>query len=201
MSIQLPKGMEIVPLERLTPYEKNARIHSEDQISQIMRSIQEFGFNAPILIDGSNGIIAGHGRLTAAKRLGMTEVPVVQLEHLSPSQKRAYILADNQIAANATWDAELLASEVGDLGDMDLDVLGFSDEELSEILGHEIDGEPESGTAAPSAAGSEPKEDPEPRSAGAPPDPEPDSDPEVPEDDHPEDRPAHQCPKCGHEFD
>ena len=100
-----------------------------------MASIQEFGFTNPLLVDGDDGIIAGHGRLMAARSLGLAEVPVVVLDHLSPEQRRAYVLADNQLALNAGWDMEVLALEIGELGELgfDLSLLGFSDEQLAEL--------------------------------------------------------------------
>ena len=97
------------PLDRLAPYERNARTHSAEQVAQIAASIQEFGFTNPILVDGADGILAGHGRLAAAKDMGLAEVPVIVLDHLSPEQRRAYILADNKLALNAGWDIDLLA--------------------------------------------------------------------------------------------
>ena len=92
----------------LIPYVNNARTHSDEQVAQIAASIKEFGFNAPILLDGDNGIIAGHGRLMAAKKLGLEQVPCIELKHLSEAQKKAYILADNKLALNAGWDSQLL---------------------------------------------------------------------------------------------
>lgn len=116
----------------LIPYINNARTHGEVQIAQIAASIKEFGFVNPILTDGAKGVIAGHGRLLAAKKLGMEFVPVIELSHLSKAQKKAYILADNRIALNSGWDADLLAVEIEALKEVDFDVelLGFSKEEL-----------------------------------------------------------------------
>lgn len=121
----------------LIPYARNARTHSDAQVAQIAASIVEFGWTNPILVDGTNGVIAGHGRLLAARQLGLDTVPVIELAHLSPAQKRAYILADNRLAENAGWDEELLALELAELRDaeFDLDLLGFSDEEIDELLG------------------------------------------------------------------
>ena len=129
------KRIEMWPLDRLVPYERNARTHSDEQVAQIVASIQEFGFTNPLLVDGDDGIIAGHGRLMAARSLGLAEVPVVVLDHLSPEQRRAYVLADNQLALNAGWDMEVLALEIGELGELgfDLSLLGFSDEQLAEL--------------------------------------------------------------------
>ena len=124
------------PLDWLIPYERNARTHSAEQLAQIAASIQEFGFTNPILVDGNDGVIAGHGRLKAARDLGLTEVPVVVLDHLSSEQKRAYVIADNKLALNAGWDFSLLQQEVMSLSlaDFDLDLLGFDEKELSSIL-------------------------------------------------------------------
>ncbi len=132
----LPKKLELVPIEVLVPYQKNSRTHSDEQVKQIAASIKEFGFTQPILIDGARGIIAGHGRLMAAKLLGLTEVPVVMLDHLSDAQKRAYIIADNKLALNAGWDEQILAAEMADLKDLefDLSLVGFSDEELDDLF-------------------------------------------------------------------
>jgi len=130
------KRIEMWPLDRLRPYERNARTHSPEQVAQIVASIQEFGFTNPLLVDGSDGILAGHGRLAAAKDMGLAEVPVIVLDHLSPEQRRAYILADNQLALNAGWDAELLSLELSELGELgfDLSLLGFDDEQLAELV-------------------------------------------------------------------
>ncbi len=127
--------LELWPLERLQPYERNARTHSDRQIAQIQASIQEFGFTAPILVDGQDGILAGHGRLEAARRLGLAQVPVVVLDHLTPEQRRAYVLADNRLAENAGWDLDLLQAELEALRveDFDLEALGWSDDELQRL--------------------------------------------------------------------
>ena len=109
----LAERIELWPVDRLRPYERNPRTHSEDQVAQLAASMVEFGFTNPILVDETNGILAGHGRLMAARQLGLAEVPVVRLEHLSEAQKRAYVIADNQLAATAGWDETLLAEEVG----------------------------------------------------------------------------------------
>jgi ParB-like chromosome segregation protein Spo0J len=130
------KRIEMWPLDRLRPYEKNARTHSAEQIAQIATSIQEFGFTNPILVDGADGILAGHGRLAAAKDMGLAEVPVIVLDHLSAAQRRAYILADNQLALNAGWDMELLRTEVAalNLADFDLSLLGFDEDRIAGLL-------------------------------------------------------------------
>ena len=128
--------IEQLSVKKLLPYARNSRTHSDEQVGQIASSIKEFGFTNPILIDAENQIIAGHGRLMAANRLQMKEVPCIRLSHLSESQKRAYIIADNKLALNAGWDDELLALEIKDLQELDFDVslLGFSDDELSKIF-------------------------------------------------------------------
>src|SRR5690606_35026758 len=102
-----PLHIQYQPTESLIPYARNARTHSDAQVAQIAASIREFGFNNPVLVDGENGIIAGHGRLLAARKLGLDSVPVIELAHLSETQKRAFILADNKLALNAGWDDEL----------------------------------------------------------------------------------------------
>lgn len=126
----------MMPLDQLAPYARNARTHPEWQIAQIAASIVEFGFTNPLLIGDDGVIIAGHGRLQAAQRLGLPEVPVIVLAHLSPAQRRALVIADNKIAENAGWDEELLKSELASLRleAFDLELLGFSDEELDELL-------------------------------------------------------------------
>ena len=123
-------------VDELIPYVNNARTHSDEQITQIASSIKEFGFNNPILTDGENGVIAGHGRLLAAKKLGMREVPTIELSGMSDAQKRAYILADNKLALDAGWDEELLKIELEDLKleGVDLDGIGFSEDELDNLL-------------------------------------------------------------------
>ena len=128
--------IEMWPLERLTPYARNARTHSDAQIAQIAASIVEFGFTNPILVGGDGTIIAGHGRLMAAQRLELAEVPVVVLGHLSDAQRRALVIADNKIAENAGWDEELLKSELAalKLEAFDLEVIGFTGEELAALL-------------------------------------------------------------------
>jgi DNA modification methylase len=153
------KRIEMWPLGRLVPYERNARTHSDEQVAQIVASIQEFGFTNPLLVDGDDGIIAGHGRLMAARSLGLAEVPVIVLDHLSPEQRRAYVLADNQLALNAGWDMEVLALEIGELGELgfDLSLLGFSDEQLAE-LSPEVEELPPGGTGDPDEVPEPPSE-------------------------------------------
>jgi DNA modification methylase len=136
LTIAMAKRIELWPLERLKPYDRNARTHSAEQVAQIAASIVEFGFTNPILVDSHDGIIAGHGRLMAATELGLKTVPVVVLDHLSERQRKAYILADNQLALNAGWDTDLLRAELQDLAEQefDLSLIGFSDEELADLL-------------------------------------------------------------------
>jgi len=128
--------VEKVSIEKLIPYARNARTHDEAQVSQIAASIKEFGFNNPILISDDYSIIAGHGRLAAARKLGLAEVPVIRLSHLSDTQRKAYVLADNRLALNAGWDNDLLKLELIELKaeDIDLEMLGFSAEELDGLL-------------------------------------------------------------------
>ncbi|MFT6220493.1 MAG: DNA modification methylase [Rickettsiales bacterium] len=140
----LPKmadHIEMKSVEELIPYSKNARTHSENQVAQIANSIIEFGFTNPVLIDGDKGIIAGHGRLMAAKKLNIPQVPVVILDHLSDVQKRAYVIADNKLAENAGWDEEILANELHDLKEenFDLDLIGFEDQELEKLFSNLYD--------------------------------------------------------------
>jgi DNA modification methylase len=136
MTTAMAKHIEFWPLGRLVPYARNARTHSDAQVAQIAASIAEFGFNNPVLVDTNAGIIAGHGRVLAARKLGLDEVPVVVLDHLSETQKRAYILADNRIGENAGWDDEILRGELTDLkgADLDLALLGFTEGEVAALL-------------------------------------------------------------------
>ena len=135
----LAKRIEHWPLDKLIPYARNARTHSEEQIAQIAASIKEFGFTNPLLVDTASGIIAGHGRLLAARKLGMSEVPVIVLDHLTETQRRAYMLVDNRLALSADWDDEMLKVELEALQevDFDLDLLGFETEELDGFLNEE----------------------------------------------------------------
>ena len=122
-------------VETLIPYAKNARTHSDEQVAQIAGSIKEFGFNNPVLVDKDNSIIAGHGRLMAARKLGMDKVPVVQLGHMTEAQRKAYVLADNRIALNSGWDTSMLSLELLELKDeIDLSLLGFDADELDALL-------------------------------------------------------------------
>ncbi|WP_144728501.1 site-specific DNA-methyltransferase [Extensimonas perlucida] len=139
MQAWLADKLEHWPIERLLPYIRNARTHSEAQIAQIAASIAEFGFTAPILAGSDGVIVAGHGRLAAARKLGLASVPVVVLEHLTPTQRRALVIADNKIAENAGWDEELLRLELAELqeADFDLALTGFDAAELLEIMAGE----------------------------------------------------------------
>jgi len=130
LEVQYRKAVDLIP------YINNSRTHSADQISQVAASIKEFGFTNPILLDEQGGIIAGHGRLSAANKLGMDEVPTITLSGLSEAQKKAYIIADNKLALNAGWDDELLALELQELQelDFDIDLIGFDVDELALLL-------------------------------------------------------------------
>ena len=125
-----------IPSEKLIPYARNSRTHSPEQVAQIAASIKEFGFTNPILIDEENGIIAGHGRLLAAQKLGIEEVPVIVMAGLTDAQKKAYVIADNKLALNAGWDDEMLRIEFQELQEMgfDLEMTGFSLDEMANIF-------------------------------------------------------------------
>lgn len=127
-------------INKLIPYARNARTHSDEQISQLAASIKEWGWTTPVLVDEQGGIIAGHGRTLAAQRLKMTEVPVMVAKGWSEAKKRAYVLADNKLAMNAGWDNEMLALELGEIGDLgfDLDLIGFTAEEIAALMLVEI---------------------------------------------------------------
>lgn len=129
-------NVQQIELEQLVPYARNARTHSDSQVAQIAGSIAEFGFVNPVLVGGDNIIIAGHGRVMAAKKLGLETVPTIKLDHLTENQRRALVIADNKIAENAGWDEELLRLELQNLADedFDLDLLGFDDVELDDLL-------------------------------------------------------------------
>ena len=124
----------------LIPYARNSRTHSDEQVGKIAASIKEFGFLNPVIIDGENGIIAGHGRILAAQKLGLVTVPVIEASHLTDAQRRAYIIADNRLALDAGWDEEMLAVEFADLDamDFDLSLTGFTLDEIAEITADEI---------------------------------------------------------------
>jgi DNA modification methylase len=139
LALMNPIKLEYRAVDALIPYARNAKQHSEAQVAQIAASIREFGWGAPILIDGQNNVIAGHGRLLAARKLGLVEVPVVPMEHLTDTQRRALILADNKIGENASWEDELLGIELSELKDagFDLDLTGFSTEEWEALIAGE----------------------------------------------------------------
>ena len=135
-------GIRNIEVQALIPYANNARTHSDGQVAQIAASIREFGWTNPILVDGNSGVIAGHGRLLAARKLGMDEVPCIELKGLSEAQKRAYVLADNRLAENAGWDPELLKLELGELAalDFDLGIIGWDGDELAGLLEQQTEG-------------------------------------------------------------
>jgi ParB family chromosome partitioning protein len=132
--------IEQLPTDTLIPYARNTRTHSEAQVAQIAGSIREFGFTNPVLIDGENGIIAGHGRVLAAQKLALGKVPCIRLSYLTDTQRRAYIIADNKLALNAGWDEELLGLELADLREdgFDLELTGFDGDELGQFDAQEV---------------------------------------------------------------
>lgn len=134
------RKLEWRSISSLIPYARNSRTHSDEQIAQIAASIKEFGWTNPILVDGDNGIIAGHGRLSAARKLGHEEVPVIELKDLTETQRKAYIIADNRLALNAGWDNEMLTIELNDLlaDGFALDILGFDPKEIDALLKPEM---------------------------------------------------------------
>jgi ParB-like chromosome segregation protein Spo0J len=136
IALPMARHIEHWPLDRLIPYIRNPRTHSEAQVAEIAASIVEFGFLNPILVDTSAGIIAGHGRLRAARKLQLSEVPVIVLDHLTESQKRAYMIADNRLAENAGWDDELLRLELAALDQekFDIHLTGFEEQDLARLL-------------------------------------------------------------------
>lgn len=142
-------AVEMIGIDRLVPYARNSRTHSDEQVAQIAASIREFGFTNPVLIDGDGGIIAGHGRVLGARKLGLAEVPCIRLAHLTEAQRRAYVIADNKLALNAGWDDEMLALELRDLQSMDFDLslTGFEDDDIAALLAG-LDATPEGETDA-----------------------------------------------------
>lgn len=132
-----PNQIKVMPVASLKPYANNARTHSEEQVEQLAKSIEKFGFNNPILVQEDLTVIAGHGRLAAAQKLGMTDVPVIVLKHLTPTQVRAYVLADNKLALNAGWDNEMLRAEllaIQEAGEIDLSLIGFDEKDLGFLV-------------------------------------------------------------------
>ena len=129
-------NLESISIDALIPYARNSRTHSDAQVAQIAASIKEFGFTNPVLIDEDGGIIAGHGRTLAARKLGLSEVPCLRLSYLSEAQKKAYVIADNKLALNAGWDDEMLKVELSELKDLDFDLslIGFDVDELANLL-------------------------------------------------------------------
>lgn len=125
-----------IPIDDLIPYPRNSRTHSPDQVTKIVASIKEFGFLSPIIVDGENGIVAGHGRVMAAKKLGLKKLPCIEASHLTEAQKRAYIIADNRLALDAGWDNEMLRIELQELDTdgFDLTITGFDFGELTTLF-------------------------------------------------------------------
>ena len=139
MNTRTTSELQLVPVSRLVPYVNNARTHSPEQIAKLRSSLREFGFINPVIIDRDYGVIAGHGRILAAKEEGITEVPCVFADHLTEAQKKAYIIADNRMAMDAGWDEELLRVEIEALQAADFDPLltGFDEKELADLFGEE----------------------------------------------------------------
>ena len=142
--IKIRMSLEILyfPVANLIPYARNARTHSDAQVAQVAASIREFGWTNPVLIDPEGGIIAGHGRVLAARKLGMADVPCITLGHLTETQRRAYVITDNKLALNSGWDEEMLRLELTDLQAMgaDLGLIGFRDDELDKLFADEAAG-------------------------------------------------------------
>lgn len=132
--------IEQVAIDTLIPYARNSRTHSDEQVAQVAASIREFGFTNPVLIDSDGGIIAGHGRVLAARKLQLKEVPCIRLSHLTETQKKAYIIADNSLALNSGWNDELLGLELNSLHDegFDMGLVGFNAAELSKLMGFDM---------------------------------------------------------------
>ena len=137
MDSKTPKVIEQIDIKKLIPYARNSRTHSDIQVSQIAASIKEFGFTNHVLITDECDIIAGHGRVLAAKKLGMDTIPCIKLDYLTDTQRRAYIIADNQMSINSGWDFDMLAVEIDELNDAKFDVslLSFTNEQLAELIG------------------------------------------------------------------
>ena len=144
MATKFPR-YRMVKTEELIPYENNPRTHSDEQVAKLIRSIREFGFTNPILTDGDAGVIAGHGRLLAARQLGLETVPTIELKHLTDAQRKAYVIADNKLALDAGWDMDLLRIEMGSLKELefDLDLTGFDPMEADKLFASDPDGDDE----------------------------------------------------------
>jgi hypothetical protein len=140
MELKIPTKIEALSVSDLIPYAKNSRTHSQEQVAQIAGSIREFGFTNPILIDANGTIVAGHGRVMAARKLGLEKVPCIRLGHLTPSQVRAYVIADNKLALNAGWDEAMLRSELDAIKEegFEIGLTGFSDDEIQALLHVEV---------------------------------------------------------------
>jgi ParB-like chromosome segregation protein Spo0J len=151
--VNLADKIVMRPVGALVPYASNSRTHLPAQLEKLARSISEFGFTNPILVDGENGVIAGHARLAVAQKLGLAEVPTIDLSWLTPAQRQAYIIADNRLAEDAGWDPEMLRLELGDLKELgfDLTLTGFGDIELGSLLADKTDGltDPDDAPEAP----------------------------------------------------
>jgi ParB-like chromosome segregation protein Spo0J len=141
--MQMADKIVLRSVESLIPYARNARTHSDAQVAQIAGSIREFGFTNPVLVDGESGIVAGHGRVLAARKLGLTEVPCIEIAYLTEAQRRAYIIADNKLALNAGWDEDLLKLELADLkaAGFDLGLTGFGELELAALSAEKTEGQ------------------------------------------------------------
>src|SRR3954447_17563909 len=151
MTSSFSASLEHWPLDLLIPHARNARTHSEEQVAQIAGSIAEFGFVNPVLVGDDGVIVAGHGRVLAARKLGLAEVPVIVLSHLTPTQRRALMIADNQIATNAGWNDEMLAAELAALREenVDLSLLGFDEDEIDRLLDGDEDEQEDADEAPP----------------------------------------------------
>jgi hypothetical protein len=158
--VKLADKIVMRPIDALIPYASNARTHSPDQIAQIAASIREFGFTNPVLVDGEQGIIAGHGRVLATRKLGIDQIPTIELAYLSETQRQAYIIADNKLAENAGWDREMLRLELGELKGLgfDLALTGFGDIELGALFADKTEGltDPDDAPAVPEHPVAEP---------------------------------------------
>lgn len=189
--MNLAQHIELIAPDQLHPYDKNARVHSSDQINKIAKSIKEFGFVNPILVDSKRGVIAGHGRLEAAKKIGLELVPIIVLDHLSETQQKALILADNRIAEDATWDYGILKDELAGLDgyEFDLEAIGFTDAELEDLLPEDEIPEATPQTK-PISTSSEDLKQPEEKTQ------------EIKKEisDIPKPLFEHKCPRCSHEF-